>query len=124
MKKLAVLGVLFVLVLSSCTTSYTTVATPESAKKMLVTSGDLPNKDYVVLGFIESNASTIGFGLPTENKISKMKTSALNKGLVGKAESLNADAIINVKLVTNSKATYIFFLDTQIFVTGTAIKFK
>jgi uncharacterized protein YbjQ (UPF0145 family) len=53
-----------------------------------------------------------------------MKTSALNDGLVRKAEGLEADAIINVRLTSASKSTYIFFLSTDIFVSGTAIKFN
>jgi len=124
MKKLLLIGVLFALVVSSCTTSYTTVATPKPNKKMVVTSGDFPQKDYSVLGFVESSATTIGFGLPTESKISKMKTDALNDGLVRKAEGLEADAVINVNLVSASKSTYFFFQETRIFVTGTAIKFN
>lgn len=124
MKKILLIGVLFALVVSSCTTSYTTVATPQPNRKMIVTSGDFPQKDYTVLGFIESSATTIGLGLPTEGKISKMKTSALNDGLVRKAEGLEADAIINVRLTSASKSTYIFFLSTDIFVSGTAIKFN
>lgn len=124
MKRFLLIGVLFALVVSSCTTSYTTVATPQPTKKMTVTSGDLPNKDYQVLGFIESAASTIGLGLPTESKISSMKTSALNDGLVRKAEGLGADAIINVEMASSSKSTYIFFLSTNIYVTGTAIKYN
>lgn len=124
MKKLLLIGVLFAMVLSACTTSYTTVATPKPNRKMVVTSGDFPQKDYTVLGFIESSASTIGLGFPTESKLSTMKTSALNDGLVRKAEGLEADAIINVQMVSASKSTYIFFLQTNIFVTGTAIKFN
>ena len=53
-----------------------------------------------------------------------MKTSALNKGLVSKAEGLGADAIISVQLVSRSRSTYIFFQTTEILVTGTAIKFN
>ncbi len=113
-----------VLAMTSCSVSYTTVATPKPTKQMLVTSGDLPNKNYEVLGFVESTASEMGFGLPTETKISQMKTDALNNGLVSKGEAIGADAIINVTISTSSQATYFVFLTTNVFVKGTAIKFK
>ncbi len=126
MKKYIHLSILFIVMLAmtSCSLSYTTVAKPKPSGKMLVTSGDLPNKNYEVLGFVESTASEMGFGLPEESKISQMKTKALNNGLVSKGESLGADAIINVKMSTSSQATYFVFLTTNVFVTGTAIKFK
>ena len=119
------LGVLLITVLlTSCSVSFTTVATPKPTKKMLVTSGDIPNKDYVVLGFVESVANTMGIGFPTESKISEMQSEALNEGMVAKAEVLGADAIINVSLTTNSETKYFVLLTTTIFVKGTAIKFK
>ncbi|HAN78889.1 MAG TPA: hypothetical protein DCQ31_14565 [Bacteroidales bacterium] len=113
-----------ILMITSCSVSYTTVATPKPTKQMLVTSGDLANKNYEVLGFVESTASEMGFGMPTEIKISEMKTKALNNGIVTKAESLGADAIINVSMATSSQATYFVLLTTNVFVKGTAIKFK
>ena len=91
---------------------------------MLVTSGDLPNKNYEVIGFVESNASVMGFGLPTESKISEIKSNALNSGFISKAESIGADAIINVTLSTISGSAYLFLSSTNISVKGTAIKFK
>lgn len=109
---------------TSCSVSFTTVAAPKPTKTMLVTSGDMPNKNYEVLGFVESTASEMGFGVPSETKISQMKTDALNNGLVAKGESLGADAIINVSISTASKSAYFFLLSTDIFVKGTAIKFK
>jgi uncharacterized protein YbjQ (UPF0145 family) len=66
----------------------------------------------------------MGFGIPTEEKISQMKTNALNNGLVTKGEALGADAIINVGISTSSQATYFFLLTTNVFVKGTAVKFK
>ncbi len=113
-----------VMAITSCSVSYTTIATPKPSKEMLVTSGDLPNKSYEVLGFVESTASEMGFGLPTETKISQMKTDALNNGLVTKGEAIGADAIINVTISTSSQATYFVFLTTNVYVKGTAIKFK
>lgn len=126
MKKNVLLSfmIIAILAMTSCSVSYTTVATPTPKKQMLVTSGDLPNKNYEVLGFVESTASEMGFGLPTETKMSQMKTDALNNGLVTKGESLGADAIINVTMSTSSTATYFFFLTTNVFVRGTAVKFK
>lgn len=126
MKKNVLLSfmIIAILAMTSCSVSYTTVATPTPKKQMLVTSGDLPNKNYEVLGFVESTASEMGFGLPTETKMSQMKTDALNNGLVTKGESLGADAIINVTMSTSSTATYFFFLTTNVFVKGTAVKFK
>lgn len=109
---------------SSCSTSYTTMAVPKPSKNMLVTSGDLPNKEYEVLGFVESTATEVGFGIPTETKVSEMKTNALNNGLVSKGEAIGADAIINVTSTTSTQATYFFLLSTNIYVKGTAIKFK
>lgn len=126
-KKLFInLGILFtvIMILSSCSMSYTTVATPKPSKQLLVTTGDLPNKNYEVLGFVESTASEMGFGIATESQISQMKTEALNNGLVKKAEELGADAVINVSMSTSSTATYIFFLTTNVYAKGTAIKFK
>jgi uncharacterized protein YbjQ (UPF0145 family) len=126
MKKNVLLSlmVIAILAMTSCSVSYTTIATPAPKKQMLVTSGDLPNKNYEVLGFVESTAGEMGFGLPTESKISQMKTDALNNGLVRKGEAMGADAIINVTLSTSSTATYFVFLTTNVFVKGTAIKFK
>jgi len=126
MKKSVLLSIMVIalLAMTSCSVSYTTVATPAPKKQMLVTSGDLPNKNYEVIGFVESTASEMGFGLPTETKMSEMKSEALNNGLVTKAESLGADAVINVTMSTSSTATYFFFLTTNVFVKGTAIKFK
>jgi hypothetical protein len=128
MKKSVLLNLALLLIaaaiVSSCSVSYTTVASPQSKNKMLVTSGDLPNKNYEVLGFVESTASEMGFGIPTEDKISQMKTNALNNGLVTKGEALGADAIINVGISTSSQATYFFLLTTNVFVKGTAVKFK
>jgi len=34
-----------IMMITSCSVSYTTVATPKPTKQMLVTSGDLPNKN-------------------------------------------------------------------------------
>lgn len=126
MKKVLMLSVVLVAVIAitSCSTSYTTVATPKPTKNMVVTSGDLPNKDYTVLGFVESAASEMGFGFPTESKISEMKTDALNSGLVAQGERLGADAIINVSLTTATSKSYFVFLNTTIYAKGTAIKFK
>ena len=124
MKRFLLIGLVFAMVLSSCTSSFTTVATPEPTKKMTITSGDLPNKDYTVLGFMESAATSVTIGFPTENQLSKMKTRALNHGIVSKAEGLGADAVISVDFRSTSRSTYIFFLETHISVTGTAIKFK
>jgi len=126
MKKSFILSLLVIVLLgvTSCSVSYTTVATPSPKKQMLVTSGDLPNKKYEVLGFVESTASEMGFGVPTESKISQMKSNALNNGLVNKGEALGADAIINTSISTSSTATYFFLLTTNVFVKGTAIKFK
>ncbi len=119
------LGLLLISIsISSCSASFTTVASPKPTKKMLVTSGDIANKEYIVLGFIESTASTMGIGFPTETKISKMQSEALNEGMVTKAETIGADAIINVSLTTNLDSKYFIFLTTTIFVKGTAIKFK
>lgn len=115
---------MFVIALTSCSVSYTTVATPSPKKQMIVTSGDLPNKNYEVLGFVESVATSVGAGVPTESKISKMKSDALNDGLVAKGEALGADAIINVHMTTSTSAYYFFLLQTNIFVKGLAIKFK
>jgi PBP1b-binding outer membrane lipoprotein LpoB len=122
----SVLAVMVIaMVFTSCSTSYTTVATPKSTNnKMVVTSGDMPNKNYEVLGFVQSTATEMGFGIPTETKMSAMKSEALNNGLVTKGESLGADAIINVQFSSYSTATYFFFLTTNVYVAGTAIKFK
>ena len=108
----------------SCTSSYTTVTVPRTQGTMLVTTGDMPNKNYEVLGLVESAAMSIGFGLPTESKLSEMKTEALNDGLVRKAEQLGADAVINVDMWSTSYATWIFFLQTNMFAKGTAIRYK
>ncbi len=106
------------------THSYTTVATPMPSSKMLVTSGDLPHREYSVLGFIESTSTVERTGVATENKISSLKTLALNNGLVRRAESMGADAVINVQISTNTRVRHLFFIETTVFVTGTAVRFK
>ena len=110
--------------MTSCSTSFTTVATPKSSTDMLVTSGDQPNKDYTVLGFVESTATETGFGIPTETRMSQMKTDGVNNGLVAKGESLGADAIINVSMSTSSRSVFFFLQATTVYVEGTAIKFN
>ncbi|MCK4664456.1 MAG: hypothetical protein KAT68_16425 [Bacteroidales bacterium] len=128
MKKILILSFL-ALLLNACTTSFTTVMVPKPTNSLLVTTGDLPNKDYEVLGFIESSATRSDlWAYPSELQISKMKTQALNDGLVPKAEELNADAVINFEYSTYTDSYYflIFFLcvDTKVNAKGTAIKFK
>lgn len=107
----------------SCSSSFTTVAEPSPMKPMLITSGDLPTKKYVVLGFVESRATRSGLGFPNETEFSRMKSEALNRGLVAKAEQMGADAIISVKISSNSYSQYYFFNETVVYATGSAIKF-
>jgi len=79
---------------------------------------------FTVLGFVGSTATETGFGIPTETKMSQMKTDGGNNGLVAKGESLGADAIINVRMSTSSRSVFFFLQATTIYVKWTAIKFN
>ena len=126
MKKIALYTATVIVALAvfaSCTVSYTTVATPETESGMVVTSGDMPNKDYEVLGFVESYAYTIG-GPPTESAVSKMKSNSINDGLVAKGDEMGADAIISVTYKQKTETWYFLLTKTTMRWKGTAIKFK
>jgi uncharacterized protein YbjQ (UPF0145 family) len=75
------------------------------------------------LGFTESISTVERTGVATENKISSLKTMALNQGLVRRAESMGADAVINVQISTHTRVRHLFFIETTVFVTGTAVRF-
>lgn len=111
------------LAIAGCTATYTTVMAPKS-DRLLVTSGDMPTRDYTTLGFVEGIAVSTGFGIPSESQLSTLKSDALNLGMVAKAEGLGADAIINVEYSTSSVSSYLIFTRTLLSVKGTAIKFR
>ena len=113
---------LFVILLQGCAYSYTTVMSPKSS--ILVTTGDLPGKSYETIGFVETKSWVAGFSLPTEEKISAMKTTGLNDGLIQKAEAIQADAIINVKYETDTSSLFLLFNQFTLTIKGTAVKLK
>ena len=91
---------------------------------MLVTTGDLPGKSYETIGFVETKSWVAGFSLPTEEKISAMKTTGLNDGLIQKAEAIQADAIINVEYETDTSSLFLLFNQFTLTIKGTAVKLK
>ncbi|MGL1903898.1 MAG: YbjQ family protein [Fibrobacterales bacterium] len=111
------------LLISGCASSYTTVMSP-ATDEVLITTGDMPNKEYTTLGFVEASSTVLGVGLPTEEKISEMKSIGLNDGLVEKAKAIGADAVINVEYSTVTASAYLIFSQFNLSIKGTAIKYK
>jgi uncharacterized protein YbjQ (UPF0145 family) len=109
-------------VLHGCAYSYTTVMRPKSS--ILVTTGDLPGKSYDTLGFVETKSWVAGLSLPTEEKISEMKTTGLNDGLIKKAEAIEADAVINIEYETGTNSFLLFLNQFTLTIKGTAVKIK